>query len=115
MRPRPLTLVLFAILAICLWYPVVAIRWQKRIEGDHHNRVAADIHALHARLESYKSQSGTYPTPEQGLLILGTMPKDPWDDYYVYRYPSTHNRSGYDLFSCGADREPDTPDDDWGE
>jgi len=116
---RPLTLALFAILAFCvwffLWYPEVALQSQKRIERDRHSRIAVDIQALHARLESYKIQNGVYPTTKQGLAMLGTQPSDPWNDYYVYRCPGLHNRSGYDLFSCGADRKPDTPDDDWGE
>jgi hypothetical protein len=114
MGSRPLTFVLFAILAICLWYPVVAVRWQKRIEHRLHDPVAVNIGGLRVQLETYKSRNETYPTTQQGLAALGTVPKDSWNNNYVYRFPGMRNRSGYDLFSCGADAKCDTPDDDWG-
>ena len=42
------------------------------------------------------------------------MPNDPWHNNYIYINPGRKNPSGYDLYSAGQDRKPDTPDDDWG-
>jgi general secretion pathway protein G len=43
------------------------------------------------------------------------VPKDPWQNEYIYRNPGQKNPSGYDLYSAGPDRKADTADDDWGE
>jgi general secretion pathway protein G len=45
---------------------------------------------------------------------MDDVPKDAWGMVYVYRYPGRKNVGGYDLFSAGPDRIPDTADDDWG-
>jgi len=93
--------------------------------------VSADIQSLRTALLSYSGMNGFYPTTEQGLQALVTrpsgdpaperwvhfmdsVPKDPWGLPYIYRCPGQKNPTGYDLFSAGPDRKPDTPDDDWG-
>lgn len=76
--------------------------------------VVADVRALDAQLDDYKKLNGAYPTTEQGLQVLGTVPKDPWSADYFYRCPGRHFPNGYDLFSIGPDRQPDTADDEWG-
>jgi general secretion pathway protein G len=72
--------------------------------------------------------NGFYPTTEQGLQALVTqpntdpkptrwyqlykeLPKDPWGSDYIYRCPGLKNPNGYDLYSAGPDRKPDTTDD----
>ena len=42
------------------------------------------------------------------------LPKDAYNSPYVYRYPGRRNPASYDLFSAGADKLPDTADDEWG-
>lgn len=75
-------------------------------------------------LATYKIDIGEFPSTSEGLLALLTpppgketgwngpyleltppdkMPVDPWKHAYVYRYPGTHNKDGYDLFSPGED------------
>jgi general secretion pathway protein G len=83
-----------------------------RLDHERHQRVAADIRALSCQIDSFKTRSGSFPS---SLAALKAVPKDPWDSEYIYRYPGTHNRGGYDLFSASTDRKPDTPDDDWGQ
>jgi len=102
------------------------------VEYARHTRVQADIQGIGTQLRLYESMNGFYPTTEQGLQALVTqpsndplpsrwyqlykeMPKDPWQNIYIYRCPGIKNPSGYDLYSAGPDRVPDTPDDDWGE
>jgi general secretion pathway protein G len=102
------------------------------VEYSRHVRIAADIQGIGTQLKVYESMNGFYPTTEQGLQALVTqpssdprpnrwyqlyssLPKDPWQNDYVYRCPGTKNPNGYDLYSAGPDHTPDTADDDWGE
>jgi len=94
-------------------------------------RVQADIKSIKTTLMTYNGLNGFYPTTEQGLgalvarpssepvpsrwnQLMDNVPQDPWGSSYIYRCPGQKNPSGYDLFSAGPDRKPDTPDDDWG-
>ena len=94
--------------------------------------VRADVQAIGTQLKLYESMNGFYPTTEQGLQALVTqpdteprpsrwyqlfkdLPKDPWQNPYIYRCPGIKNPTSYDLFSAGPDRIADTADDDWGQ
>lgn len=93
--------------------------------------VQSDVQSIGIQLKSYENMNGFMPTTEQGLQalvvqpttdptpsrwiqLLDSVPKDPWHSDYIYRNPGVKNPSGYDLFSAGPDRKPDTADDDWG-
>ncbi len=94
--------------------------------------VRADVQAIGTQLKLYESMNGFLPTTEQGLQALVTqpdtdprptrwyqlfkeVPKDPWQNPYIYRCPGIKNPTAYDLYSAGPDRLPDTADDDWGQ
>jgi general secretion pathway protein G len=83
-------------------------------------------------LNQYRADMGDFPSTTEGLQALLTpplgkertwrgpyldlnppdkMPLDAWGQPYNYRYPGTHNKSGYDLFSSGPDKIPGTTDD----
>ena len=80
-------------------------------------------------LTTYRIQMGDYPSTAEGLQALITppaqhaerwhgpyldpakLPLDPWGEPYVYRYPGTHNKTGYDIFSMGPDKTEGTKDD----
>lgn len=82
-------------------------------------------------LTSYRIHMGGYPSTAEGLQALltppqnkadswkgpyieapgGKLPVDPWKEPYVYRYPGTKNKDGYDVFSKGPDRIEGTADD----
>ena len=81
-------------------------------------------------LLAYRSNTGNYPTTEQGLgaliiapdgvsgwrgpyLTTNDVPKDPWGNFYQYAYPSTHNQPAgkYDCWSACPDGQNNTPDD----
>ena len=93
-------------------------------------RVKGDIQCLSNALRMYNAQNGFYPTTEQGLKALvvqptteprprpwrcafddGKVPRDPWDSEYNYVFPGKHNVNGFDIFSSGPDRTPNTKDD----
>lgn len=101
------------------------------VEYARRTKVASDIQAIGTQLKLYESMNGYYPTTDQGLQALVTqpdtdpkparwyqlyssLPKDPWQNDYIYRCPGLKNPNGYDLFSPGPDRKADTGDDDWG-
>ncbi|HPQ43914.1 MAG TPA: type II secretion system major pseudopilin GspG [Syntrophales bacterium] len=83
------------------------------------------IESLETALKLYKLDNGNYPTTEQGLQALveppevgelakkwreggylekGKIPRDPWDNDYLYLSPGT--KGDYDIISYGADGEP---------
>jgi len=82
-----------------------------------------DIRSIASALELYRLDNRAYPTTSQGLEALVRkpssapvpahwadggyvidLPRDPWDNAYVYRSPG--NSGGYDLVSLGADGRP---------
>ncbi len=85
--------------------------------------------AIKLPLTSYRIQMGDYPSTAEGLQALITapsahadqwhgpyladakLPRDPWGEPYVYRYPGIKNKSGYDIFSKGVDKTEGTKDD----
>jgi len=99
-------------------------------------QTAAEIKTLQSALETYKNDNGTYPTCASGNnlgVLLGkyltswpttritgnTLLKDPFFIDYQYRYPGTINTTnnlapgasgGYDLWSCGPNRNNDNGD-----
>jgi general secretion pathway protein G len=93
---------------------------------------SASLSALKTQLKLYESMNGFPPTTEQGLQalvaqpggeprptrwtqLLDSVPKDPWGKDFIYVSPGRKNPNGYDLYSSGPDRIPDTADDDWGQ
>lgn len=91
--------------------------------------VQADMQAIRTQLNAYNAANGSYPSTQQGLAalvakpssspipshwtaLLDLVPKDPWENDYVYRQPGRVQPT-YDLFSSGPDHRIDTADDVW--
>ena len=128
----------FTLLEIMLVVTIIALlmgaaiyKMTGSVEYSKHVKIAADIQGINTQLRLYESMNGFFPTTDQGLQALVVQPetepkpsrwyqlfqdrpKDPWQSDYIYRCPGTKNPNGYDLFSPGQDRKPDTTDDDWG-
>ncbi|MCW8859671.1 MAG: type II secretion system major pseudopilin GspG [Deltaproteobacteria bacterium] len=83
-----------------------------------------DIKGLEESLGMFKLDNGFYPTTEQGLGALVSIPsvgriptkypeggylkkvpQDPWEGQYLYLSPGLHSNE-YDIISYGADGEP---------
>jgi general secretion pathway protein G len=129
----------FTLLEIMLVVTIIALllgtaiyKLSGNVEYAKHTRVQADIQGISTQLKLYESMNGFMPTTEQGLQALVTqpssdprptrwyqlykeMPKDPWANDYIYSNPGRKNPNGFDLYSAGPDRRPDTADDDWGQ
>lgn len=95
-----------------------------RPEEARRTKARIQIESIETALKLYKLDNGSYPTTEQGLQALveppsvdklasawreggylekGRVPKDPWDNEYVYLCPGIHG--DLDLVSYGADGE----------
>ena len=86
-------------------------------------RAQSDIKAIETALDLYKLDNFKYPTTEQGLQALvkqpadptitnyapsgylKTLPKDPWNNVYLYVSPGADGRD-YDITTYGADGKP---------
>ena len=88
------------------------------------------IKQLKTPLFNYRSDMGDYPSTAEGLRALLVAPADkaarwrgpylengqediidPWLEPYQYRYPGSRNKTGYDLWSKGPDKQDGTTDD----
>lgn len=90
-------------------------------------RAAADINGgIKSALGSYNVDMGIYPASLQDLLTPpsrnaahwrgpyvdpAVLPKDPWENLYLYTYPGKHNPTTYDLWSAGPDGKSGDADD----
>ena len=104
---------------------LIVPRIMSRPEEARQAKARIQIESLETALKLYKLDNGSYPSTEQGLQALveapevgnlpgkwreggylekRRVPKDPWDNEYVYLCPGT--RDDYDIISYGADGEP---------
>lgn len=103
---------------------LIVPRIMNRPEEARRTKAVLQIEGLETALKLYKLDNGSYPSTEQGLQALvelpevgtlprnwreggylekGKLPKDPWDNEYIYLCPGTHG--DYDIVSYGADGE----------
>jgi general secretion pathway protein G len=129
----------FTLLEIMLVVTIIALllgaaiyKLGGNVEYSRHVRVAADIQGINTQLKLYESMNGFFPTTDQGLQALviqsdtdpkptrwyqlyKDMPKDPWQNNYIYICPGIKNPNSYDLYSAGPSRKPGAGTDDWGD
>ena len=124
--------IMLVVTIIGLLLGAAIVGFRGNVEYSRRVRIQGDIQGISTQLKLYESMNGFCPTTEQGLKALVAQPdtdprptrwmqlfdkppKDPWQNDYIYRCPGIKNPNGYDLFSAGPDRIPDTADDDWGQ
>ena len=116
-------MVVIVILGILVGY--VGVRIVGKPEEARRMKARVQIESIETALKMYRLDNGTYPSTEQGLQALveapavgelpkawrkggylekGKVPKDPWDNDYVYLSPGLHG--DYDFMSYGADGQP---------
>ncbi len=104
---------------------MIVPRIMDRPEEARRTKAGIDVGAIGQALKLYKLDNGKYPTTEQGLTALveppavgslakkwrdggyldkKSVPKDPWDNDYIYISPGLHG--DFDLMSYGSDGEP---------
>ena len=110
------------ILILGLLIGIVGPRLIGRTDDAKVSTAKIQIESLVSALKMYKLDNGTYPSTEQGLEALvtmpqggdtpkkwkkggylekGSVPKDPWGNDYVYLFPGAHD--DFDIVSYGAD------------
>lgn len=108
---------LLAVLAILGLIAAFAVpQVLKWVSGARSDSARIQIEALGASIDLYRLEVGSFPPTLEALiekppgvdnwngpyLKKKVIPKDPWGNDYVYRYPG---RNGdYDLMSLGADK-----------
>ena len=116
-------MVVLVILGILVGF--VGVRIMGKPEEARRTKAKVQISSLETALKLYKLDNGAYPTTEQGLQALveppsvgqlakswrkggylekSKVPKDPWENDYVYLSPGLHG--DFDLSSYGSDGEP---------
>lgn len=118
---------LVVILIIGLLTGIVAPRFMGQVSRSEVTTARAQLDALDKALQSYRIDTGRFPTTTQGLKALvaqpaeesrwrgpylqGDVPVDPWGNAYQYRSPGSHGRD-FEVMSLGKDRTPGGSGDD---
>ena len=111
-------LVVVAIIGLLVGY--VAPRYFSQVGKSEVTSVRAQIDGFEKALDTYRLDTGRFPTTEQGLNALvakpGDVPKwngpylrkavplDPWGN--PYRYKSPAEKGDYEILSYGKDGQP---------
>lgn len=114
---------MLVVLAIIAALAVVVAPSIFRNVGDAKTGAAqSQLQAFALALDAYRLDNDGYPTADQGLAALRTMPSsgepprnwrgpylqrvvplDPWNRAYVYVAPGIENTKTYDLYTLGRD------------
>ena len=133
MNQRGFTLIELMVVIVILGIlaGLIIPRIMGRPEEARRMKARVQIESIETALKLYKLDNGSYPSTEQGLEALveapsvgqlprawrdggylekGRVPKDPWDNEFIYLSPGVN--SDFDLISYGADGEPGGEDKD---
>lgn len=115
---------LVVIIILGILVSLAAPRLAGRTEAARIQATRADIEGgIATSLDLFEMDMGKYPAaldelvrkPADDPLWRGPylkkgVPKDPWGNLYVYRFPGTLNPETYDLLSLGPDKKDGTGD-----
>jgi general secretion pathway protein G len=125
--PRGFTLIelLVTIAIIATLAAIVAPALFGNVGEARRNSARSQIQILSLALDAYRLDNDAFPTTDQGLEALRTLPAsgdppanwkgpylrqlvplDPWGRAYVYAAPGIANPSSYDLYTLGKDGKP---------
>ena len=111
---------LVVIIILAILAAVVLPRVINKTDDARQGAARASIAAFDQALEMYKADIGQFPSTEEGLQALLTntsnSPKwngpylkgtsqlglDPWQQPWIYKYPSEHGQADFDVYSAGA-------------
>ncbi len=127
MRPRNaqagVTLIemLVVVMIIGLFAALVVPKMLQKSDAARITAARAQIEAFQTALGTYKLDTGTYPSTEEGLMALRVkpanlnqwqgpylpkdIPNDPWGHPYIYKYPGEHGDEP-EVICYGADGQP---------
>jgi general secretion pathway protein G len=112
---------LVVVTIIGLFAGLVGLRMWKQADKARTTAARVQINTFMTALNTYKMDTGVFPTGEQGLQALRTAPQgvtnwqgpylerelplDPWGRPYIYHYPSEQGDEP-EIISYGADGQP---------
>lgn len=113
-------LVVLAIMAIIV--AIIAPNIVGKREKAMRAKAQTDIAIIETLLDHFYLDMSRYPTSEEGLRVLyfpteddeekwqgpyskKPIPKDPWDNPYLYHCPGTHTNEPYEVICYGKDGE----------
>ncbi len=114
--------IMVVIIILGILVGLIVPRLMEKPEKARRVKAQLQIESISMALKEYKLDNGDYPTTEQGLQALAEkpsigkipkrypekgylpkIPKDPWENDYIYISPGEHG--DFDLISYGADGE----------
>ncbi len=117
---------LVVIIILAILAAVVIPRVINRTEDARIAKATSDISTIDTTMDTYKLDTGEYPTADEGLNAFQTntsnnpkwngpylkngVSQDPWGNPYIYTVPGDHGND-YDIYSAGPDKQPGTNDD----
>jgi general secretion pathway protein G len=128
LRSRGFTLLelLVVMVIIGMLVSYVGPKYFSQIGKSEVKTARAQIDGLEKALDTYRLDTGHYPSTEQGLAALftapaneakwqgpylkKTVPLDPWGNAYLYKSPGEHGE--VDISSYGSDGQPGGTKDD---
>ena len=116
-----LVLVILGVLAA-----IVVPKFAGRTEQARLTAAQTQISSFSTALDAFEVDNGYYPKGRNGLIdlvqqprdaqnwhgpYLKDIPKDPWQNDYIYECPGRHNIGSYDLMSMGPNGRSGDEDD----
>ena len=117
--------ILVVLVVLAILASLVAPNVFRNVDTARDATARTQIEMLGASLDAYRLDNGRYPTTQQGLealwaappaeprpmnwkgpYIRKAVPMDPWGKPYVYRFPATSSKPGFELLTYGADGQP---------
>ena len=100
---------LVVMVIIGLLASVVGPKLFKNVDKSYVVSAKAQISNFESALQQYRLDKHKYPSTEEGLAVLKPdymkdIPKDPWGNPYVYKYPGEHSSGFHLLRASGVSR-----------
>ncbi len=120
--------ILLVIIIIISLMAVLIPNIRNSMEESRRNTAGIYVSRIGGSIARYELTNGRPPSTEQGLRALVERPsgdpvprrwnqieekleQDPWGSEYHYEFPGKNNKTSYDVYSAGPDRQPGTDDD----
>ena len=113
--------IMVVITLIGLVTAAVGVAVMGQLEEGQRDTARNQAFEIEKSLKVYKLQHGGYPSTAQGLNalvsppkgkpVMERLPKDPWNNEYIYMNPGQKNPQSVDIISKGPDQQEGTEDD----
>ncbi len=120
-RGMTLVEIMVVLVIIGMVTAIVGVNVFSAVDGAKVKSSKVQISNIGEALDLYRLAHGKYPSTSEGLTaltqskggqkaLMPSVPKDGWDNDFIYIFPGSKNPGGYDLMSYGADGVAGTDD-----